>query len=71
MNNCNPSLINALSLCNFYSPKKAQPLTMFFVRNGWLGIGNNSVSTKNEFFYSRKYIVPRSIPTPTSSNHIL
>lgn len=30
MNNCNPSLINALSLCDFYSPKKAQPLITIF-----------------------------------------
>ena len=41
MNNCNPSLINALSLCSFYSPKKAQPLTTIFVRNG--GCVGNSI----------------------------
>ena len=59
MNNCNPSLINALSLCNFYSPKKAQPLTMImYEMGGWVlkkefdKTSPNSFSVSLALFYA-------------------
>ena len=45
MNNCNPSLINALSLCDFYSPKKAQPLITIFCMKWVVGVVSEIMNT--------------------------